>query len=253
MTISFPHKDEVPLSFPPLIEVVCQIRIPPILQIAKEVPSEFQEGVRHRFPQFEWEQGVEVILPLGESNQPLAKAQPKIYRFKNEDENSTISLAVDFYALSYSQYRHWSDFAADLQLVHETMQQVYNLNYATRIGLRYINRLTLDNTDCKSKAELFGLLRPELTALLQGEVGKNAMDMAYRLSFLEEPAQLNMRLTYSESDEIAFILDFDYFEKGKLSLDGLIERCEKYHEIIYDSFRWCLVDDTLQRFKPILN
>lgn len=55
MAINFPHKDEIPLSSPPLIEVVCQVRFPPILQIAKEVPSEFQEGVRHRFPQLELE------------------------------------------------------------------------------------------------------------------------------------------------------------------------------------------------------
>ncbi len=253
MTIKFPHKDEIPLSTPPLIEVVCQVRFPPILQIAKEVPDEFQEGVRHRFPQFELEQGVEVALPtLAGGGELLTRTTPKIYRFKSEDDKSSISLAVDFYALSCNQYRHWSDFTADLQLVHETMMQVYKPSYATRIGLRYINRLTLDNTGCESKPELFDLLKPELTAILRNEVGENAAGMACLLSFREELAQLNIRLVYNESDEIAFMLDYDYFEKGKLPLEGLIERYNRYHELIYDSFRWCLKDTSLQRFNPVI-
>ncbi len=253
MTINFPHENEIPLASPPLTEVVCQVRFPPILQIAKDTPSEFQEKVRHRFPQLEWQQGVEVVLPaLVEGEEPFARAKPKIYRFKTEDEQANISLAVDFYALSCNLYRHWSDFATDLHLAHETMMQVYKPSYATRIGLRYINRLTLANTGCESKSDLFALLKPELTAILKSEVGQNASDMACRLSFQEEPAQLNIQLAYNESDEIAFILDFDYFEKGKLPLEGLVERCNHYHQIIYDSFRWCLKDTSLQRFDPVI-
>ena len=253
MTIKFPHKDEVPLSSPPLIEVVCQVRFPPILQIAKRIPDEFQEGVRHRFPQFEVEQGVGIVAPgLLEGGEPLARATPKIYRFKSEDEKASLSLAMDFYALSHQQYRHWSDFAADLQLAQEIMMHVYQPNYATRIGLRYINRLTLKNTGCESKEELVDLLQPDLTALLRSDIGQNAADMVSRFSFKEEPAQLNMRLAYQESEEIAFVLDFDYFEKGKLPLIDLIERCNQYHKIIYNSFRWSLLDESLQRFAPIV-
>lgn len=189
---------------------------------------------------------------LVKGGESLARTKPKIYRFKSEDEKTSISLAVDFYALSCDLYQHWSDFAADLKLAHETVMKVYKPNYATRIGLRYINSLTPDNMGCESKTDLFGLLRPELTAILRSEVGQNAADMVCRLSFQEEPAQLNMRLAYNESEEIAFVLDFDYFEKGKLPLDGLVDRCYQYHKVIYDSFRWCLLDKSLQRFNPII-
>ena len=189
--------------------------------------------MRHRFPQLEWEQGVDVVFPaLVEGEEPLARAKPKVYRFKTEDDKTNISLAVDFYALSCSQYRHWSDFAADLQLAHETMMRVYKPSYATRIGLRYINRLTLENTGCDSKTELFDLLKSELTAILRSEVGQNAADMACLLSFQEELAQLNIRLAYNESDEIAFMLDYDYFEKGKFPLDGVFVRCNRYNDVM---------------------
>jgi uncharacterized protein (TIGR04255 family) len=250
MTIYFPHKEEVQLAFPPLTEVVCQVRIPPILQIAKEIPSEFQEAVIDRFPQLDFEQGVQVVLPgLVEGEEPLTRAKPKIYRFKNEDENAVISLAADFYSLSHYQYQHWSDFAADLQLAHETMLEIYKPKYATRIGLRYINRLTSDNTDFNSKEELFDLLRPELTAILRNEVGANVGTMSSTLSFYDVPAQLNLRFAFDDLNQISFVLDFDYFERGKLPLEELIDRCNNYHEVIYDSFRWCLVDETLESFR----
>lgn len=253
MSINFPTTDEIPLASPPLIEVVCQVRIPPILQIAKDVPSDFQEKVRHRFPQFEWEQGMELVLPgVSEGEGLTARPTAKVYRFKTEDDTTNITLATDFYALSCNQYRHWVDFATDLQLVHEAMMQVYKPGYATRIGLRYINRLTLDNTGCASKSELLDLLKSDLTAILRSDVGSNATDMACRLSFQEEPAQLNMSLAYTGSKETAFILDFDYFERGKLPLVGLIERCNRYHQVIYDAFRWCLKNSSLQRFSPII-
>lgn len=36
----------------PLLEVICQLRFPPILSINENTPAEFQEAVRDMFPQF---------------------------------------------------------------------------------------------------------------------------------------------------------------------------------------------------------
>jgi uncharacterized protein (TIGR04255 family) len=72
------------------------------------------------------------------------------------------------------------------------------------------------------------------------------------LVFSDDSAQLNCRIIYEEVDGLPnFVLDFDYFEKGKLPLEGLIERCDNYHKIIYNAFRWSLCDESLDRFQPI--
>jgi uncharacterized protein (TIGR04255 family) len=255
MPINFPDKLEVQLVNPPLEEVVCQVRFPILLRIAKEEPIELQERIRDRFPYLEWGQGVQLQLPgPGIKAEPLAEIQPKIYRFKTSDEETAVSLAPDFYAVTTNNYTHWQEFADALQFAHKAVLDTYNLPYATRIGLRYINRLTLHNTNSQTKNELFSLVCSELTALLQGEVWQDTDSMSSLLVFSDDSAQLNCRIIYEEVDGLPnFVLDFDYFEKGKLPLEGLIERCDNYHKIIYNAFRWSLCDESLDRFQPIKN
>ncbi len=250
MSIQFPHAEEVQLAYPPLVEVVCQVRFPPILRISRDDPIDFQEQLRHRFPQLQTEQDVQVQFPLpGNPAAPSAEFRPRLHRFISQDEQTTVSLTLNFYALSTHRYTHWRDFAADLQLVHNAVSQVYQPAYATRIGLRYINRLTFANTQTEHIDALFGLLKPALTAPLRDDVWQNAAQMVTQLAFVDHDTQLNLHVVYEQSGP-ALTLDFDYFENGKLSLDGLIERCDQYHAVIYDAFRYCLLDEALQKFQP---
>ncbi len=254
MALNFPHNPEIRLERPPLVEVVCQVRFPVILRIAREEPSEFQELIRRRFPLLEMEQSVLVQFPgLSGEGAPVAEAQAKIYRFRTPDTHTSISLAVDFFALSTDRYTHWEDFAQDLRLAHEAVQQVYQPPYATRIGLRYVNRLTLANTGGQSVAELLDLVRPELTALLRGTAWSDPENMLCQLVLTDGQAKLTLRTGYGEEqDEPFFLLDLDYFEDGELPLTGLPERTRRYHDTICDAFRWCLPDESLSRFAPIV-
>lgn len=251
MAINFPRQPEIQLAHPPLEEVVCQVRIPLILRISREEPIDFQEQIRQRFPQLQWEDGVQVQFPVpGNPNVPSAEFKPRLFRFINSDEHTAVSLTVNFFALSTHHYTHWQDFAADLQLTYDAVQNVYQPAYATRIGLRYINRLTLANTHTQDKEALFSLLRPELTAMLRGSVWQDAADMVCQLTFSDQTAQLHFRIAYEEVENApTFLLDFDYFEKGNLPLADLIERCDQYHAIIYNAFRWSLLDETIERFQ----
>ena len=254
MSIRFPAREEVALQSPPLKEVVCQVRIPPILSIATELPTAFQDRVRGRFPQLEVEQGVDIAFaPLINEADVLTRARPKIYRFKSNDLETSISLAVDFYALSTSRYRHWHEFANDLQFAHDAMMATYSPTNATRIGLRYINSLTPQNTATASREELLELLEPTLTTLLKGDIGDSVADLTCRLTFVEELAGLNIRFSYDEENEREFVLDLDYFEKGNLPLEGLVDRCHHYHNVVYNAFRWCLRDSALDRFNGQLS
>jgi uncharacterized protein (TIGR04255 family) len=247
MTTWFPPTEEIALDSPPLKEVICQIRFPPILQIASELPIDFQGKVRQRFPNLEVEQGIEIAFaPLVETD-TLARAKPKLYHFGSPEGSSKITLAADFYAVSTNHYRHWRDFVADLQYAHDAMMQVYSPSHATRIGLRYVNSFSNDSTHTETREELLDLFNPKLTDLLRGEVGANAEELASRLSFVEEPARLNLQFSYNEGNG-EFVIDLDYFEKGNIQLGEVVERCRQYHDIVYRAFRWCVPASTLQPF-----
>lgn len=252
MSLNFPDKPDVQLENSPLVEVVCQVRFPPILRISEGEPSEFQEHIRSQFPYVESEYGLLVQIPKPGSKGPLlTEPQAKTFRFHTSDKQTTISLATDFYALSSKDYTSWKNFAQYLDLAHRAMQVVYTPIYATRIGLRYINRITLANTGYSTVSDLFDLLRPELTAQLRSSAWSRPIEMRSTLVLTDDAAKLTLRTGYGEEQgQSFFLLDFDYFEEGQLNLDNLIERCGNYNNIIYRVFRWCILDERFNVFQP---
>lgn len=255
MPIRFPRADEIRLANPPLAEVVCQVRFPPILRIAKEEPVDLQERVRRRFPQLDLEHKMRVKVPApGSEASPEATLSPRIYRFKNEEEDAFISLAPDFYALTSHNYSHWSRFVEDFGLVHGAVQEIYQPSNAKRVGLRFINHLTFENTGTSSVAELFQLVRPELIAILEAKVWKDANKLVSQLTFVDEAndGQLTYNYGFETADGPKLVLDFDYYQQGNLPLAGLLERLERYHDIIHDVFRWSVLEEALKRFGPVV-
>lgn len=251
MPIKFPEVDEVPLATPPLDEVVCQVRFPPILKISTEEPVELQELIRGIFPEFEKRHVFQLQLPVpGNPIPPSAENQSISFVFTDIGKEMQATLAPNFYAVSTSKYRGWSKFLEVLEIVHRAVVTSYRPAYATRIGLRYVNRLTTENTEAVTREELLDLVKKELTAMLRGSVWDSASEMIGVVNFADPPAQMNLRFGYEVNESVpTFLLDFDYFEEGTIDLAEVMARCNQYHEIIYRAFRWVVRDDTLTHFR----
>lgn len=251
MAIELPDVTEIPLENPPVAEVVAQVRFPPLLSILKEPPVDFQEFIRQRFPQLTRENTAQVAI--NNDDQPTLTFQPPVYRFSNVELDSQAVLSAEFFAVSSKRYIGWRRFLADLTYVYNAVAHVYKPSYASRVGLRYINHLTSENTGADERSTLFQLVRPELTATLQGQFWENADEMISIVSFADREARLNLRYGYSSIDVTpTFLLDFDYFEEGTIPMDDLLSRFEQYHTTIYNAFRWCLLPQTLPLFGGVV-
>ncbi|MBU0512467.1 MAG: TIGR04255 family protein [Chloroflexi bacterium] len=253
MAINFPSKPEMQLSKAPVDEVICQVRFPLIFRINKEEPSEFQEEIRSEFPKVEIEQGYLFPFPSPGGREVSEEVQTKkTYRFRTMDEKTAVSLSSDFYALLTTQYTHWNDFSKHLKKVDDAIKKIYKPAYGTRIGLRFVNRITSNNTGLQTSTEILQLINSELTAYFQNECWTDPLEMESRLLLSDGDARLNLRTRHGKEKEGPpfFILDFDYFEEGELSLSNLVERCDAYHDVIYRAFRWCIPDESLNVFEP---
>ena len=252
MPLNFPIVADIHLANAPLREVICQVKFPTILRVAREEPAELQERIRARFPVLEIERGVVIevkeIKPGGRVGFP-----PPIYRLCNPDKTCTASLGPDFYALSTTAYRHWADFADHLAYLAEAMQAVYDLPYATRIGLRYINALDASLTDSQEFDQVLDLLRDELTVMLRTDVILSPETAMQRIQVTSDGDRFTLRYGLAHEGtpaEPRFILDFDHYVEGNNSLDGLLARCDRYHRHIYHAFRWCIAEGKLAVFQP---
>ena len=254
MALSFPHYQDIRLGNPPLVEVICQVRIPPILKIQTAAPSDFQDKIRDRFPSLSIEQGMILSIAAGGTNPPAPNMQPRAYKFTADDGKSTAALSVDFFAVSTTAYIHWADFVRDLMLVYDAVAAVYKPIHATRIGLRYVNRLTPANTGHGNIEQALAMLRPQLTAQLHADVWNEPSDAFTQLILADGNGKLALRTAYghdTDANTPFFVLDFDYFEEGKIGLADLVKRCDQYHQKTYDAFRWCFVDESMSAFSPL--
>lgn len=252
MALNFPHRPDVQLENAPLVEVICQVRFPPILRILREEPSEFQERVRRRFPELQIEQGVAISLSGGAGGMPPSvETPPKLYRFRSADGHTVVSLALDFFAVSSQAYSHWHDFAGDLALAANAVREIYEPAYAARIGLRYVNRFTPALVGGTTIEAVFDLLRPELSSLYRTDAWSEPGAFVTQLTLPDGGGELVIRSAYGRTpDEPFFVVDFDYYEEGQLELEHVVERGNRYHQTIYDAFRWSLRPASLEIFRP---
>ena len=89
-----------------LVEVICQLRFPPILSIDAKSPADFQDTVRDNFPRYQL--NVEKVQREGRVE------EVKNHNFISEDGSYKLSLTKNFIALSTMRYTSWEDFAGKL-------------------------------------------------------------------------------------------------------------------------------------------
>jgi len=196
--------------------------------------------------------GVEIRLAQPEEESPSAKSLSRICRFRSRDGATIVSLGIDFYALSTRAYSHWGDFSDLLGFVSHAATTVYDLPYSTRIGLRYVNRLSLDNTRLTSVPEMLNVLRPELTSLLRVDCWDEPLEMLSRLLLSgQDGEKLTLRSGFQGEDQ-TFLLDFDYYVEQETPLDQVLTLAKRYHEVIYHAFRWCIREGQLTVFDPVV-
>jgi uncharacterized protein (TIGR04255 family) len=257
MPLRFPAVEDIPLGRPPLADVICQVRFPTVLRIARGQPAEFQDGIRKRFPELEEQRNVQFRVAAEAGPQSgNAELLGRSFQFRSRDGQTVVSLTADSYALSTAQYTVWDEFARDLELVHQTAMAVYELPYAHRIGLRYVNMLDSERTGHQSLDEIKGFLHPELTSWLTTSGWDTPDELVSQVLLADGNGQMVIRLAIRgelENQSPLILLDFDYYEEGQLALGDLIERCTHYHDVIYRAFRWAIQPDKLTTFELLPN
>lgn len=254
MPLNFPSTEHKQLGNPPLREVVCQVHFPVVLKIAEGIPADFQDRVRNRFPDYETEQALLVESIPGKAVRP-AGIKPPVHRFRNLEASDMVSLAVDNYSVSTNDYQSWNDLAANIQMATDAVLDVYQIQYAMRIGLRYINVFDEETTGLKNLVpDILSIFRPELTQLISmGVFDSPHQGMTHILSNYEDGV-FSFRsgiIQNQETQNSVFVLDFDCYTEGRVELntEHLLQLCDHYHATIYNAFRWSIKEDKLNLFK----
>lgn len=256
----FPDAPRVVYQRNALVEVICQVRFPPVLRIEAELPAAFQDRIRQLFPVYKDESGSllagvpipDEVLQLLRSSLPAA-LQKAPRAFAAADEMWTITLAKDFLALSAKRYTRWEEFRRYLEPGLDSLEQIYEPAFYTRIGLRYRNvirrsSLGLENVGWQDllRHQLAGeLTAPELSEFVE----QTARQTLVRLPEFTGKVQIRHGLSV-ERDELCYVIDNDLFTEERTERSNVIGTLEYFNAQAHKLFRWCISDRLHEAMGP---
>jgi uncharacterized protein (TIGR04255 family) len=238
---------------PPLRAMLGQVRFPPILKIADLASlGGFQDAIREDWPQFAQEQQLGVLVgPQGLQEAGATRA----FRFTAADEMWSAVLTPDALtleaALPAGQYTSYEEFSDRFSRIWTAFLQQFQPTAVVQQGLRYVDHIERE----LPPADWARLINPELLGPLATSLSAGVIQAISDLRFQREDGLLAFKhglVPAGPENKFGYLLDFDYYTQEQTadpSIEAILDRFDRYHEVIYAFFRWCVTDEALEEFR----
>lgn len=208
----------------------------------QNVPVELQKALRSKYPRLEVQEHVSFQLGFGAAAEQELKEPTRVavYTFAPSDESCEVTVSNDFIAVKTSNYTEWSDFQAHIQATLDAFLPIYEPPTATRVGLRYVNKINLAELDLemRSPSELFnGDIIGSLSTF-----GANVTGLASRLNISRgDGSEVALRFKLEgEGKARVYTIDTDVFTNRETpaSADVIVSLLTSFNHEIGRAFRW---------------
>lgn len=262
----FPNSERVVYGRNPLIEVICQLRFPPILRIAAEPPVAFQERIRNEYPLLS-EKFPEVNVEMPPGVPPaiaelmkgtLPKRKLMGYDFASADEKWKVSLTRDFLSLSAGPYVYvrWEEFRKHLEGPLRAVIEVYAPAFFTRVGLRYQDLIQKSRLGLPESTKWSELIKPHIAGVygvpeLEGAVEESMGQFLISLPQFKGRVRINHGIVQTVgSNENCFLIDGDYYTEERTQNDSVGGILDYFNKQSGRLFRWCIEPRLHQAMEP---
>ena len=259
--MNLPEFERVIYKRNPLIEVVCQLRFPPILKISHQEPVEFQDEIRFRYPLFETTKAQvpsDILKIVQQFGLPLPLQTDTAYSFKSEDQRWSLSITKDFIALNTSSYERYEQFKQRFEEALEIFERIYKPSFYTRVGLRYQDLIIRSKLGIEDKNWSELIAKHIASELHDPELSSSIRTIMKNLVLKTENGQINLNhglVTVKEaqenSDEIAYLFDADFYIEQKIEGNGDVwNALNQFNQSAGRLFRWSITDVLHNAMQP---
>ncbi|HUY35280.1 MAG TPA: TIGR04255 family protein [Pirellulales bacterium] len=244
----------------PLEAVICQLRFPPILRIAAELPAAFQERIREEYPLLR--ERPAFAVPAGIPPQMMMKAIPselsvalggRTFDFLSADEKWQLSLNQQHLVLTTTSYERWEGFRIRLDGAHRSLLEIYRPSFYSRMGLRYrdvIRRSVLGLSDIPWYELLSPAIAGELASPLADEVEHAAREFVLRLPDSAARVRVRHGLIGAADSEARYVIDADFYNEPKTETADAFTVLDTFNKHAGRLFRWCISDRLHDAMEP---
>jgi uncharacterized protein (TIGR04255 family) len=257
--MNLPEFERVIYKRNPLVEVVCQLRFPPILKISHQEPVEFQDEIRFKYPHFETAKAqfpseiLQIVQQLG-----LPLQSDIAYSFKSEDQRWNLSITKDFIALTTSSYERYEQFKQRLEEALEIFEHIYKPSFYTRIGLRYQDLVIRSKLGIEDKNWSDLIAKHIASELHDPELSSSIQTIVKNLILKTENGQINLnhglvtvKETQEKSEEIAYLFDADFYTEQKIEGNRDVWNVlNQFNQSAGRLFRWSITDTLHNAMQP---
>lgn len=246
----------------PLIIVLAQVRIPPILRVGEMIPA-IQDAFRSLgYPRYGEARILSATLLSGAG--AIGGSQPSLasrYNFFDRDARRGVVLSPEFVTYQTTSYEGFERFTEEWAQVLDICRTHLGPAFAERLGLRYIDFIqprSGEHLETWLKPGLHGLAELELRNVqaqfeIRGltPVGELVFRLARPRSGLVpgdlQPFELQVVPQEEPRDGEYAVLDFDHFSTNPRDFDTgqLIEAFWELHDIVDGAFRSAVTPEAL--------
>ncbi len=148
------------------------------------------------------------------------------------------------------RYTSYAEFIERFQLLWQATLDHFGPTQVLRQGLRYVDHF--ESQRLQRSGYLW--INPELLGPLLGAFGSGVRQSVSELQFPQDDGVLVFKhglVPLGPQANMGYLLDFDSFteDPGEPDPCSVTARFDRYHDLIYRFFRWCLADDAMAEIR----
>jgi uncharacterized protein (TIGR04255 family) len=255
----FPEFERVIYERNPLVEVVCQLRFPPILKVIHNNPVEFQDEIRFKYPLFEMVQPQIAPDFLNLAQQVgLTIPNETAYSFKSEDQKWHLSITKDSISLATASYERYEQFKQRFEEAVIIFERIYKPSFYTRIGIRYRDLIIRSKLRIEDKQWSELIAKRFASELCDSELSSSIQAITKHLILKTEHGDINLHhglVTVEDqqgnNSETAYLFDTDFYTEHRLGGDEDVWNVlNQFRKDAGRLFRWSITETLHNAMQP---
>ncbi len=232
---------------PLLKEVVLEARFPLLLRIPRDI-ADFQEAILEKFPKTNIIYDKKFFFDAKEGSEEISE---KAWEFLNPENKTKCQVFNHRFSIFSNEYKAWErheskeGFLDIIKFSLENFLKIFDIKKFSRLGLRYINKIELEEKNTKWFKKYFIPLFNHDKYKIE-DLSQNSVRLR-----VKKPNSAEMTIMSGisiQDNKDYYTLDFDAFSLN-VKQEDFYKNLEKLHENILKEFHSLITEDCRKKMR----
>lgn len=238
-----------------LTQVICQFAFDKNEAIVAQSLKEFKDSLGEDYSTLSSVVQQGIIIEDNGSDITTERDQTTIWEIQSTKGDHKITINQQSLAITFTEFTIFSGPITVIESIHSLFFAKFNnVQSITRLGLRYINQIKID----EPKVDWSKYLAPELTDSFKFEGAEKIRRSMHSMIFIEDD-DLAVNFNYgvynryfpAPISENEFILDLDAYTHYSIEVENPVERLKKFSKALAIYFEKSITEDLRQTMEVI--